>query len=171
MPSDGSALRFSTGDTDTSDFTVPGVQSPSEYRAAIIRIVLLNRHKRNHWAVQTITNSRKVARLERTADSELRTKKETIMKYSARVVSLVMGLCGVVVPAALAQTPPAPTTPPPAHTTSPPPAQTPQSSHPKASGAAKGAAIGAMGGNAAKGAVIGAGHSRREARRTERKNK
>ena len=90
------------------------------------------------------------------------------MKHSVRVMSLLMALSGAVVPAALAQTPPAQT--PPAQT---PPAatQTPKSSHPKASGAAKGAAIGAMGWNAAKGAVIGAGHSRREGRRTERKNK
>jgi hypothetical protein len=90
------------------------------------------------------------------------------MKHSARVMSLLMALSGAVVPAALAQTPPAQT--PPAQT---PPAatQTKQSSHPKASGAAKGAAIGAIGGNAAKGAVIGAGHSRREGRRTERKKK
>ena len=80
------------------------------------------------------------------------------MKHSARVMSLLMALSGAVGPAALAQTPPAATT-------------TKQSSHPKASGAAKGAAIGAMGGNAAKGAVIGAGHSRREGRRTERKKK
>jgi hypothetical protein len=80
------------------------------------------------------------------------------MKQSARVMSLLMALSGAVVPAALAQTPPAAT-------------QTQKSSHPKASGAAKGAAIGAVGGNAAKGAVIGAGHSRREERRTERKKK
>jgi len=85
------------------------------------------------------------------------------MKHSARVMSLLMALSGAVVPAALAQTPPAQT--PPAATA------TQKSSHPKASGAAKGAAIGAMGGNAAKGVVIGAGHSRREGRRTERKNK
>ena len=85
------------------------------------------------------------------------------MKHSARVMSLLMALSGAVVPAALAQTPPAQTPPPATHTQ--------QSAHPKASGAAKGAAIGAMGGNAAKGAVIGAGHSRREGRRTERKNK
>jgi hypothetical protein len=85
------------------------------------------------------------------------------MKYSARVMSLLMALSGAVVPAALAQTPPAQTPPAATHTQ--------QSSHPKASGAAKGAAIGAMGGNAAKGAVIGAGHSRREGRRTERKSK
>jgi hypothetical protein len=86
------------------------------------------------------------------------------VKHQARVISLLMALSGVV---ALAQTPPAQT--PPAQT---PPAatQTQQSSHPKASGAAKGAAIGAMGGNAAKGAVIGAGHSRREERRTSRKH-
>ena len=86
------------------------------------------------------------------------------MKHPARVISLLVALSGVV---ALPQTPPAQT----------PPAQTPpaathtqqkQSSHPKASGAAKGAAIGAMGGNAAKGAVIGAGHSRREERRAKR---
>jgi len=85
------------------------------------------------------------------------------MKHSARVMSLLMALSGAVVPAALAQAPPAQT--PPAAT------QTKQGSHPKASGAAKGAAIGALGGNAAKGAVIGAGHSRREGRRTERKKK
>jgi len=91
------------------------------------------------------------------------------MKHSARVMSLLMALSGAVVPAAPAQTPPAQT--PPAQTphAQPPPAAT-QTHHPKASGAAKGAAIGAMGGNAAKGAVIGAGHSRREHRRTERKN-
>jgi hypothetical protein len=89
--------------------------------------------------------------------------KEAIMKHSARVMSLLMALSGAVVPAALAQTPPAQT--PPAQT------QTQKPPHPKASGAAKGAAIGAVGGNAAKGAVIGAGHSRREERRTERKKK
>jgi hypothetical protein len=80
------------------------------------------------------------------------------VKHSARVISLLIGLGGAVVPAVVAQT-------------APPPTQTQESSHPKASGAAKGAAIGAMGGNAAKGAVIGAGHSRREERRTERKHK
>jgi uncharacterized membrane protein len=79
------------------------------------------------------------------------------MKHPARVVSLLLALSGLV---ALAQTAPAHTPPAATHTQ--------QSSHPKASGAAKGAAIGAMGGNAAKGAVIGAGHSRREARRTSR---
>ena len=87
------------------------------------------------------------------------------MKHSARVMSLLMALSSAIVPAAIAQTPPAETPPaqkPPAAT------QTEQSSHPKASGAAKGAAIGAMGGNAAKGAVIGAGHSRREERRAKR---
>jgi len=92
------------------------------------------------------------------------------MKHPARVVSLLMALSGIV---ALAQTQPA-TTPPaatPPAATPPAATHTQQSSHPKASGAAKGAAIGAMGGNAAKGAVIGAGHSRREARRTERKHK
>jgi hypothetical protein len=90
------------------------------------------------------------------------------MKHSARVISLLMALSGAVVPAALAQTAPAQTPP-----AQPPPAatHTQQSAHPKASGAAKGAAIGAMGGNAAKGAVIGAGHSRREGRRAERKQK
>jgi hypothetical protein len=88
------------------------------------------------------------------------------MKHSARVVSLLMALSGAVVPAALAQTPPAQT--PPAQPPPPAATQTQKSSHPKASGAAKGAAIGAMGGNAAKGAVIGAGHSRREERRAKR---
>jgi hypothetical protein len=87
------------------------------------------------------------------------------MKHSERVMSLLMALSGAVVPAALAQTPPEQT--PPAQ--SPPAAtKTQQSSHPKASGAAKGAAIGAIGGNAAKGAVIGAGHHRREERRAKR---
>ena len=75
------------------------------------------------------------------------TKKEAIMKHSARVMSLLIALSGAVVPAALAQTAPAQTPPPATHTQ--------ESSHPKASGAAKGAAMGAMmGGNAAKGAVI-----------------
>jgi len=55
------------------------------------------------------------------------------MKHSARVMSLLMTLSGAVVPAAPAQTPPAAT-------------QTQKSSHPKASGAAKGAAIGAWAG-------------------------
>lgn len=81
------------------------------------------------------------------------------MKHPARVISLLVALSGVV---ALPQTPPAQTPPAATHT------QQKQSSHPKASGAAKGAAIGAMGGNAAKGAVIGAGHSRREERRAKR---
>jgi hypothetical protein len=85
------------------------------------------------------------------------------MRYSARVMSFLMALSGAVVPVALAQTPPAATQSPPK--TQPPPKET---THPKASGAAKGAAIGAMGGNAAKGAVIGAGHSRREERRAKR---
>jgi hypothetical protein len=81
------------------------------------------------------------------------------MKHPAMVIPLLMSLSGVGAPA---QTPPAQT--PPAATQT----QPKQESHPKASGAAKGAAIGAMGGNAAKGAVIGAGHSRREERRAKR---
>ena len=86
------------------------------------------------------------------------------MKHPARVISLLVALSGVV---ALPQTPAAQT---PAAQTPPAATHTKQTSHPKANGAAKGAAIGAMGGNAAKGAVIGAGHSRREERRTSRKN-
>jgi hypothetical protein len=84
------------------------------------------------------------------------------MRYSAIVIALSMMMAAV--PQSLAQTQPINTAPPAA------PAQTKQqqNSHPKASGAAKGAAIGAMGGNAAKGAVIGAGHSRREERRAKR---
>jgi hypothetical protein len=80
------------------------------------------------------------------------------MKRSIGIISLGMAL-GVT---AMAQT-----------TTPPPPQATPtkhhtETSHPKAKGAAAGAAIGAMTGNAGKGALIGAGHSRREARRAKR---
>jgi hypothetical protein len=120
--------------------------------------------------VQRITNSRQWPPLSPYGGSELGDQKEVTMKHSARVMSLLMALSGAVAPAALAQSPPA-QTPPPA--TPPPqtaPAKPPEAAHPKASGAAKGAAIGAMGGNAAKGAVIGAGHSRRDERRTNRKN-
>jgi hypothetical protein len=88
------------------------------------------------------------------------------MRYSAIVLALSM--MTAVVPQSPAQTQPA--TPPPAAAAPAPPktAPPPKEAHPKASGAAKGAAVGAMGGNAAKGAVIGAGHSRREERRAKR---
>lgn len=66
------------------------------------------------------------------------------MKHSVRVMSLLMALSGAIVPAALAQTtPPAQT--PPAQTAPTTSAPTETQHHPKASGAAKGAAIGAMG--------------------------
>jgi hypothetical protein len=85
------------------------------------------------------------------------------MRYSAIVMAL--SVMTAIVPQLPAQTQPATPAPPPAATQPPPKTQP---AHPKANGAAKGAAIGAMGGNAAKGAVIGAGHSRREERRAKR---
>jgi hypothetical protein len=121
--------------------------------------------KSNHRTVQTITNNRQWPHSNRMADRNW-DQKEAFMKHTVRVMSLLMALSGVV-PAAPAQTPPAQTPPAQTPPAQPPPAAT-QPHHPKANGAAKGAAIGAMGGNAAKGAVIGAGHSRREERRTER---
>ena len=90
------------------------------------------------------------------------------MKHSLRVIGFTtaISVMGAILPPALAQTQPAKSTPPPATQ-----AQPEKNTGEKAKGAAKGAALGAVGGNAAKGAVIGAGHSRRESRRTERKNK
>ena len=125
--------------------------------------------KSRHTTVQTITNNRQWPHPDRMRIGT-ETKKEAIMKHSARVISLLMALSGAVVPGALAQTQPAQTPP-----AQPPPAATQtqqkQNEHPKAKGAAAGAAIGAATtGNAAKGAVVGAGHNRREERRTNRKN-